>query len=132
MSQAIRRMNLKLKEMHKYIKLKINIYAYMLINIWEYIGIFLHTYVVVTQLSPTLCNPWTETCQAPLAGYLQFYKYSSRREYCSGLYSSGDLPDPGIKSRSPALQADALLSEPPWKPMPTYAYTCLSIIFTTM
>ena len=30
--------------------------------------------------------------------------------------SPGDLPDPGIKPRSPALQADALTSEPPGKP----------------
>ena len=30
---------------------------------------------------------------------------------------SGDLPDPGIKPRSPALQADALTSEPPGKPL---------------
>ena len=29
--------------------------------------------------------------------------------------SSGDLPDPGIKPRSPTLQADALPSEPPRK-----------------
>ena len=27
--------------------------------------------------------------------------------------SPGDLPDPEIRSRSPALQADSLLSEPP-------------------
>ena len=31
--------------------------------------------------------------------------------------SPGDLPDPGIKPRSPALQADALTSEPPGKPL---------------
>ena len=37
----------------------------------------------------------------------------SRQEYWSGLPfpSPGDLPDPGIEPRSPALQADALLSE---------------------
>ena len=29
--------------------------------------------------------------------------------------SSGDLPDPGIKPRSPALQADSLPSESPGK-----------------
>jgi len=29
---------------------------------------------------------------------------------------SRDLPDPGIELRSPALQADSLLSEPPGKP----------------
>ena len=42
----------------------------------------------------------------------------SREEYCSGLPfpSPGDLPDPGIKAQSPALQADSLLSEPPGKP----------------
>ena len=38
----------------------------------------------------------------------------SRQEYWSGLPfpSPGDLPDPGIEPRSPALQADTLQSEP--------------------
>ena len=31
-----------------------------------------------------------------------------------------DLPDPGIKPRSPALQADSLPAEPPGKPNPEY------------
>ena len=37
----------------------------------------------------------------------------SRQEYWSDLPfpSPGDLPNPGIKPRSPALQADALLYE---------------------
>ena len=41
----------------------------------------------------------------------------SRQEYWSGLPfpSPGDLPDPGIEPRPPALQADTLLSEPPGK-----------------
>ncbi|CAI9153348.1 unnamed protein product [Rangifer tarandus platyrhynchus] len=41
----------------------------------------------------------------------------SRQEYWSGLPfpSPGDLPDPGIEPRSPTLQADASLSEPPGK-----------------
>ena len=40
-----------------------------------------------------------------------------QQEYWSGLPfpSPGDLPDPGIEPRSPALQADALTSEPPGK-----------------
>ena len=40
-----------------------------------------------------------------------------RQEYWSALPfpSPGDLPDPGIEPRSPALQADALTSEPPGK-----------------
>ena len=56
--------------------------------------------------------PWTIAYQASLSMGL------SRQEYWSGLPfpSSGDLPDPGIKPRSPALQADALPSEPPGKP----------------
>ena len=42
----------------------------------------------------------------------------SRQEYWSGLPfpPPGHLPDPGIESRSPALQADTLLSESPGKP----------------
>ena len=41
----------------------------------------------------------------------------SRQEYWSRLPfpSPGDLPDPGIEPRSPALQGDALTSEPPGK-----------------
>ena len=39
----------------------------------------------------------------------------SRQEYWSGLpfLPPGDLPNPGLESRSPALQADSLPSEPP-------------------
>ena len=38
-----------------------------------------------------------------------------KQEYLSGVPfpSLGDLPDPGIKPGSPALQAYSLLSEPP-------------------
>ena len=56
--------------------------------------------------------PWTVTHQAPLSmGF-------SRQEYWSGLPfpSSGDLPNPRIKPRSLALQANSLLYEPPGKP----------------
>ena len=40
-----------------------------------------------------------------------------RQEYWSGLpfASPGDLPDPGVKCRSPTLQADSLPLEPPRK-----------------
>ena len=58
------------------------------------------------QLSAT---PWTVAYEAsPSMGF-------SRQEYWSGLLflSPGDLPDPGIEPRSPALEADALTSEPP-------------------
>ena len=41
----------------------------------------------------------------------------SRQEYWSGypFPSPGDLPNPGIKPRSPALQTDSFLSQPPGK-----------------
>ena len=54
-------------------------------------------------------TPWTVVHQAPLS--LEF----SRQEYWGGLAfpSPGDLPEPGIKPRSSALQADSLPSEPP-------------------
>ena len=43
----------------------------------------------------------------------------SRQEYWSGLpcHPPSDLPNARIKARSPALQADSLLSEPPGKPV---------------
>ena len=43
----------------------------------------------------------------------------SRQECWSGLPfpSPGDLPDPGFELGSPSLQADALPSEPPGKPL---------------
>ena len=58
-------------------------------------------------------TPWTVAYQAPPSmGF-------SRQEYWSGvpLPSPGDLPHPGIKPGSPTLQADALPSKPPGKPM---------------
>jgi len=44
----------------------------------------------------------------------------SRQAYWSGLPCPlpGDLPDPGIKPRSPVLQADSLLSESPTREAP--------------
>ena len=56
-------------------------------------------------------TPWTVAYQvSPSMGF-------SRQEYWSGLLfpSPGDLPNPGIEPWSPAVQADALPSEPPEK-----------------
>ena len=39
--------------------------------------------------------------------------------------STADLPDPGIKSGSPALQADSLPSEPPGTQFITLVSSCL-------
>ena len=57
-------------------------------------------------------DSWTIAHQASLCmGF-------SRQEYWSGLPfpSLGDLHDPGVKPRSPALQAVSLPSEIPGKP----------------
>ena len=64
--------------------------------------------VLVTQSCPTLCDPMDYTARWALLS-MGF----SRQGYWSGLPfpSTGDLPDPGIELRSPALQVDALLSE---------------------
>ena len=53
----------------------------------------------------------------------------SRQEYWSGLPfpSPGDPPDPGIKPGSPALEVDALTSEPPRKPHQLYSVNYIGI-----
>ena len=63
-------------------------------------------------------TPWTR----------QFMEFS-RPEYWSGypFPSSGDLPNPGIKHRSPTLQTDSLPAEPPGKP----TICKLTIIYVT-
>ena len=63
--------------------------------------------VKVAQLCLTLCDPmWT----------IQSMEFS-RPEYWTG--SPGNLPNPGIKPRSPALQVDSLPSESQRKPKNT-------------
>ena len=64
-------------------------------------------------------TPWTVALQAPLS--MEF----SRQKYWSGLPfpSPGHLPNPGIKSGSPALQANSLPSESPGKPL-HYLVSC--------
>ena len=63
--------------------------------------------VLVAQSCLTLCDPMD--CSLP--GFSMGF---SRQEYWSGLPfpSPGNLPNPAIKLRSPALKADPLLSEP--------------------
>ena len=65
--------------------------------------------VLVAQSCPTVAVPWTVVFTAPLPmGF-------PRQEYWSGLpfLSPGNLPNPGIKPLSPALQADSLPPELP-------------------
>ena len=57
---------------------------------------------------PLCWTPWTVAHQAPLSMGFSGQEYSNGQPFPS----SRDLPDPGIKPRSPALQADSFLSEP--------------------
>ena len=60
-------------------------------------------------------TPWSVACQAPLfMGILQI-----RILEWVAMPSSRDLPNPGIKPRSPTMRADSLPSEPPGKPKNT-------------
>ena len=69
--------------------------------------------VLVAQPCPSLCNPMD--CRPPgssVPGTLQ-----ARILEWVAVPFSGDLPDPGIELRSPALQADSLPYEPLGKPI---------------
>ena len=68
--------------------------------------------VKVTQSCLTLCNPWAVVSQAPLS--MEF----SRQEYWSGLPCPlpADLPNPGIKLRSPTLRVESFPSKPTGSP----------------
>ena len=63
----------------------------------------------VIQSHPTLCDPTDYTVHEIL------------HEYWSGqpFPSPGDLPNPGIKPRSPALKVDSLPAKPQGKPKNT-------------
>ena len=65
----------------------------------------------VAQLCPTLCDPMD--CSLPASSVHGTFQ----ARVLDGLLfpSPGDLPDPGIKPRSPALEVDTLPSEPPGK-----------------
>ena len=56
--------------------------------------------------------PWTVACQAPLSRRI----VQARILEWVAIPSSADLPNPGMEPRSPELQADSLLPEPPGKP----------------
>ena len=72
--------------------------------------------VLVAQSCPALCNPIDYSLPYILCPW-----GFSRQEYWSGLPCPppGVLPNPGIKPRSLALQADSLPTEPPGKPRNT-------------
>ena len=65
--------------------------------------------VKVAQLFPILCDPMDYKVHEILqARTLEWVAFPFSREIFPG-----DLPNPGIKLKSPALQADSLPAEPP-------------------
>ena len=68
--------------------------------------------VLVTQSCPTVCNPWTVTCQVPPSMVF------SRQKYWRGLPCPppGDLLNPGIKPEYPAATALQVDSFVEWRP----------------
>ena len=78
----------------------------------------------VAESCPTLCAPMDYTVHGILqARILEWVAFPS----------PGDLPSPGIKPRSPALQADSLPAEPQGKPKNTRvdSLSLLQCIFLT-
>ena len=77
----------------------------------------------VAQSCLTLCDPMDYTVH----GILQ-----ARTLECLPFLSPGDLPNPGIEPRSPALQANSLPAEPQGKPInsvqfSSVAQSCLTL-----
>ena len=76
-------------------------------------------------MSNSFGTPWTAVCQSPLSmGF-------PRQEYWSGLPfpSPGDLPDPGIKTKSPALAGGFFTTEP--SVMNLVSLQCLGVFHET-
>ena len=73
--------------------------------------------VALCLVASVVSNSW-QPCGLQPARLLYPWGFS-RQEYWGGLPCPppGDLPNPGFEPRSPTLQADSLLTEPPGKPM---------------
>ena len=67
--------------------------------------------MLVTQSSLTLFDPMD--CSLPGSSVDGIFQ--ARMLEWAAFPSPGDLPNPGIEPRSPALEADSLPSEPPGK-----------------
>ena len=82
-------------------------------------GIFINTLIEVWTYMVSrvwlFVTPWTIACQAPLSTGFPRLEYWTRLPFPS----LGDLPNPGIEPRFPAMQANSLQFEPPGKPKNT-------------
>ena len=79
--------------------------------------------VFVAQSCPAVCDPMDSS----LPGSSVHGISRVRILEWVAMSSSRDLPDSGIKPRSPVLQENALLSEPPGKPINAHACVCVCV-----
>ena len=79
--------------------------------------IYIYTYICESES----CSVMSDSATPITIQSMEF----SRPEYWSGLpfSSPGDLPNPGIKPRSPELQVDSLPAEPQGKPIRARTHT---------
>ena len=84
----------------------------------------------VAQLCPTLCDPM----DGSLPGSTVLGIFQARILEWAAISFSGDHPHPGIEPGSPALQTDALPSEPLGKPTALTIQTCkvMSLFFNML
>ena len=78
---------------------------------------------LVAQSCPTLCDPMGSLPGSSVHGILQ----ARILEYGLPFPSPGDLPDPGIEPRSPALQVDSYPPKPPGKPKEWNDAICINM-----
>ena len=81
------------------------------IYIYIYVCICTYSEVKVAQSCTTFCDSMYDTVHGILQARILEWVLSLLQ---------GNLPNPGIKARSLALQADSLPAEPPGKPMCIY------------
>ena len=92
----------------------LDVFVFLLIlMLTEYLLYLWKVKVLVAQLCLTLCNP--VDYKPPGSSVHEILQ--ARILKWVAIPSSGDLPDPGIELRVPALQADSLPPEPPGKPI---------------
>ena len=140
---------------HKYISTYAHVYTHMHTNTNTYTHTYTNTHTCILAL--IYIHTWNINTQIHMHThiYIQTHIYTSdscsvmsdsetpwtiqsmefsRPEYWSGklFLSPGDLPDPGIKPRSPPLHVDSLPTEPQGKPLVyicfcVYAYLCMCV-----
>ena len=106
--------------------------AFRLQILWNiYIYIYTHTYVSVLRCSVMFDALWScgmdySPLGSHVRGILQERILKCIFFYWSAYSSPGNIPDPGIEPRSPALQVDSFYHWATWKRLPLSITVCFS------